>query len=79
MDRAHRLGQTKVVNVYRLITKGTLEEKIMGYVCSDSICSMSTHDRVQIATLQIEHCTLCGHATKYGVGHDGHQSCLGPV
>jgi len=30
MDRAHRLGQTKVVNVYRLITKGTLEEKIMG-------------------------------------------------
>ena len=32
MDRAHRLGQKKVVNVYRLIRKGTLEEKIMGYV-----------------------------------------------
>ena len=31
MDRAHRLGQTKVVNVYRLITRGTLEEKIMGW------------------------------------------------
>lgn len=30
MDRAHRLGQKKVVNVYRIITKGTLEEKIMG-------------------------------------------------
>ncbi|KAG0053998.1 TATA-binding protein-associated factor mot1 [Gryganskiella cystojenkinii] len=30
MDRAHRLGQKKVVNVYRLISKGTLEEKIMG-------------------------------------------------
>lgn len=30
MDRAHRLGQKRVVNVYRLITKGTLEEKIMG-------------------------------------------------
>lgn len=29
MDRAHRLGQKKVVNVYRLITQGTLEEKIM--------------------------------------------------
>jgi len=32
MDRAHRLGQKRVVNVYRLITKGTLEEKIMGCV-----------------------------------------------
>jgi len=31
MDRAHRLGQRKTVNVYRLITRGTLEEKIMGY------------------------------------------------
>jgi TATA-binding protein-associated factor len=31
MDRAHRIGQKKVVNVYRLITKGTLEEKIMGF------------------------------------------------
>ena len=30
MDRAHRIGQKKVVNVYRLITRGTLEEKIMG-------------------------------------------------
>ncbi|KAF5372870.1 hypothetical protein D9758_001613 [Tetrapyrgos nigripes] len=30
MDRAHRIGQKKVVNVYRLITKGTLEERIMG-------------------------------------------------
>lgn len=31
MDRAHRIGQKRVVNVYRLITRGTLEEKIMGY------------------------------------------------
>ena len=29
MDRAHRIGQKKAVNVYRLITRGTLEEKIM--------------------------------------------------
>jgi len=30
MDRAHRMGQKRVVNVYRLITKNTIEEKIMG-------------------------------------------------
>ncbi len=30
MDRAHRLGQTRTVNVYRLLTRGTLEERIMG-------------------------------------------------
>jgi len=28
MDRAHRIGQKKVVNVYRLITRSTVEEKI---------------------------------------------------
>ncbi|CAN6977547.1 hypothetical protein BRARA_I03698 [Brassica rapa] len=29
MDRAHRLGQKRVVNVHRLIMRGTLEEKVM--------------------------------------------------
>lgn len=29
MDRAHRLGQRKVVNVHRLIMRGSLEEKVM--------------------------------------------------
>lgn len=32
MDRAHRIGQKKVVNVYRLVTRSTLEEKIMTWV-----------------------------------------------
>lgn len=29
MDRAHRPGQTKQVTVYRLICKGTIEERIL--------------------------------------------------
>ena len=28
-DRAHRIGQTKTVNVIKLITKGTIEERII--------------------------------------------------
>ena len=29
MDRAHRIGQLKTVNVYKLVTKGTVEEKVV--------------------------------------------------
>ena len=29
IDRTHRIGQKNSVNVYRLITKGTIEEKIV--------------------------------------------------
>jgi len=29
MDRAHRIGQKKQVRVYRLITKNTMEEKMV--------------------------------------------------
>ena len=28
-DRAHRIGQTRVVTSYKLITRGTVEEKII--------------------------------------------------
>ncbi|OLL25958.1 putative helicase mot1 [Neolecta irregularis DAH-3] len=61
MDRAHRLGQKKVVNVYRLITRGTLEEKIMGLqrfklniastVVNQQNAGLSTMDTGQILDL----------------------------
>jgi TATA-binding protein-associated factor len=61
MDRAHRLGQKKVVNVFRLISRGTLEEKIMNLqefkrqvartVVSTANSNMLTMDRQSVLTL----------------------------
>lgn len=61
MDRAHRIGQKRVVNVYRLITRGTLEEKIMGLqkfklniantVISQDNSSLSSMDTGQLLDL----------------------------
>ncbi len=47
MDRAHRLGQTRQVTVYRLITKGTIDERIVQLArvkkdVSSSIISLSS-------------------------------------
>ena len=43
MDRAHRIGQKKVVNVYRIVTRGTLEEKILKYVLHPSFSAAATN------------------------------------
>ncbi|RWS27685.1 TATA-binding protein-associated factor 172-like protein [Leptotrombidium deliense] len=56
MDRAHRIGQKKVVNVYRLITKGTLEEKIMGLqkfklTIANTVIS---HDNSSLSTMRTD-------------------------
>ena len=64
IDRAHRLGQKRTVNVYRLITQGSIEEKIMRYqkfksdtanvlVGADnrSLGSMATDELLELFTL----------------------------
>ena len=48
MDRAHRIGQKKVVNVYRLVTRGTLEEKIMGFVTVCQSLSLCLNARYNV-------------------------------
>jgi SNF2 family DNA or RNA helicase len=30
MERAHRIGQTKPVRVYRLVCRGSVEERMVG-------------------------------------------------
>lgn len=47
MDRAHRLGQTKQVTVYRLICKGTIEERIL----------QRAKEKSEVSIRQREYCT----------------------
>merc|ERR1719470_789062 len=56
MDRAHRIGQKKVVNVYRLITRNTLEEKIMSLqkFKLHTARTVITSDNSSIASMQTD-------------------------
>ena len=47
-DRAHRIGQTKPVTVYRLVTMGTIEEKVM------SLHQSKRHLAQQLLSAQVE-------------------------
>ena len=53
MDRAHRLGQTRCVSVYRLLTRDTLEERIMSLqrFKLDISNAVVTADNVSMATM----------------------------
>lgn len=46
MDRAHRIGQTKPVTVFRLVSQDTLEERILERQCL----------RLKLDSLVIQHC-----------------------
>lgn len=57
MDRAHRLGQTRQVTVYRLITKGTIDERIVKLArqkkdVSVSVCAFSS---LLLLTCRVRH------------------------
>jgi hypothetical protein len=43
-DRAHRIGQTKPVTVYRLLTRGTVEEKVVRLQASKRELAQATFD-----------------------------------
>ena len=47
-DRAHRIGQTRPVTVYRLVTMGTIEEKVM------SLHASKRHLAQQLLSNQVE-------------------------
>lgn len=58
MDRAHRIGQKRVVNVYRLVTQGTLEEKIMGLqkfkmMTANTVISQENSSLMSMGTSQL--------------------------
>lgn len=52
MDRAHRLGQTKQVTVYRLICKGTIEERILQRAKEKSEVSMKQRQYYTVKKIQ---------------------------
>ena len=45
-DRAHRIGQTRVVSVYKLVAKGTVEEKFL---------QLAAKKRALVDTILTEH------------------------
>jgi SNF2 family DNA or RNA helicase len=52
-DRAHRIGQQRPVTVYRLVTKGTIEEKIVAL----------HHDKRDLASAMLEGTDTAGRLT----------------
>ncbi len=53
VDRTHRIGQTKTVMVYRLVAKGTIEEKVMALKARKSELFGSIFDRNDLASASL--------------------------
>ena len=61
MDRAHRLGQTRQVTVYRLITRGTIDERIVQLarvkkdvrIAAFLSCTLHTDARLQVQDIVV--------------------------
>lgn len=71
MDRAHRLGQRRTVNVYRLLVRGTLEEQIMSLqeFKKDVATTLVNQDNVSLGAMDTSNLLdLFGDAKARGVG-----------
>ena len=52
MDRAHRIGQKKEVQVFRFCTEGSIEEKVASHALSSVASVGSCLDCAQTAALE---------------------------
>ena len=68
MDRAHRLGQTRQVTVYRLVTKGSIEERILHRAnekskvrprCLLVLFPLITHGKVSVVSITAVFVLFC--------------------
>jgi hypothetical protein len=65
IDRCHRMGQMREVNVYRLLGQNTIEERILDMVClyrrnTSSSCSHPGRQPQANEKLKLENATMAG-------------------
>lgn len=80
MDRAHRIGQTRTVNVYRLILQDTLEEKIMSLQrFKENLARSLIHSKgSEISTTEVQNLELTD-LLKSFEEHTSYQATTGEV
>jgi len=78
-DRAHRIGQAKTVNVYRLVTKESIEEKIMSLqekkiALSDAIVNTDNSTLFSMGTDRLLDIFTCRSDNQQNKGENGSAS-----